>query len=147
VRYTSRAAKPDLDRTGAERRDLESLLRESDCVTLHAALNDATHHLIGRDQLALMKPGAALVNTARGGIVDEIALLEALESGQIGAAGLDVFEGEPDVKPELLEHPKVLALPHIGSATVRTRKAMANLAFRNASLVLSGRDPLTPVTR
>jgi glyoxylate reductase len=121
--------------------DLHELLARSDIVSLHVPLTSQTHHLIGRRELAAMKPTAALVNTARGPVVDEEALAEALETGVIAAAGLDVFEAEPAVHPRLLAAPGAVLLPHIGSATVATRTAMARLASASARAVLAGEIP------
>jgi glyoxylate reductase len=121
--------------------DLDELLARSDIVTLHVPLSDATRHLIGRRELALMPPHAVLVNTARGPVVDEDALAEALESGRLFAAGLDVFDGEPRVNPRLLAAPHTVLLPHIGSATIRTRTEMATMACRSVAQVLSGSMP------
>jgi len=118
--------------------DLHDLLRRADIVSLHTPLTPATRHLIGRAELAAMKPTAVLVNTARGPVVDEEALAEALEQGVIAAAGLDVFEAEPAVHPRLLAAPGTVLLPHIGSATVATRTAMARLACASARAVLAG---------
>jgi glyoxylate reductase len=123
--------------------DLGDLLRRADIVSLHVPLTPATRHLIGRAELAVMKQTAVLVNTARGPVVDEEALAEALEQGVIGAAGLDVFEAEPAVHPRLLAAPGTVLLPHIGSATVATRTAMARLACASARAVLTGRLPST----
>jgi glyoxylate reductase len=131
---------------GAERMPLERLLAEADVLSLHCPLTPETHHLIGARELAAMKPSAVLVNAARGPIVDERALGEALAAGEIAAAGLDVYEREPQVEPRLLELENVVLTPHLGSATVETRTAMAELAARNAISVLSGHGPLTPVT-
>jgi glyoxylate reductase len=131
---------------GAERMPLERLLVEADVLSLHCPLTPETHHLIGAAELAAMKPSAVLVNAARGPIVDESALAEALVEGRIAAAGLDVYEREPQVEPRLLELDNVVLTPHLGSATVETRTAMAELAARNAISVLSGQGPLTPVT-
>jgi glyoxylate reductase len=103
--------------------------------------------LINADRLALMRPSAYLVNTARGPVVDEPALVTALQNGVIAGAGLDVFEREPDVHPGLLELENVVLVPHLGSATIETRTAMATLAAENVVSVLSGEPPLTPVTR
>ena len=131
---------------GAEWMPLDRLLAEADVVSLHCPLTPETHHLIGAAELAAMKPSAVLVNAARGPIVDEAALAEALAERRIAAAGLDVYEHEPQVEPRLLELDNVVLTPHLGSATVETRTAMAELAARNAISVLSGQGPLTPVT-
>jgi glyoxylate reductase len=131
---------------GAERMPRERLLAEADVVSLHCPLTPETHHLIGAAELAAMKPAAVLVNAARGPIVDERALAEALAAGGIAAAALDVYEHEPEVEPRLLELDNVVLSPHLGSATVETRTAMAELAARNAISVLRGEGPLTPVT-
>jgi glyoxylate reductase len=127
----------------AEYRDLEDLLRESDFVSLHTNLTPQTRHLINADRLAAMKPTAVLVNTSRGPVIDEQALARALEQGQIFAAGLDVFEREPDVHPALLACDNAVLLPHLGSATVSTRLAMADLAADNLLAALEGRRPPT----
>lgn len=121
--------------------ELGDLLARSDFVSLHVPLSDATRHLIGAAELAAMKPTAVLVNTARGPVVDEAALAAALTAGTIFAAGLDVFEQEPVVHPDLLAAPNTVLLPHIGSASVATRTRMARLACEGASDVLAGRDP------
>jgi glyoxylate reductase len=130
---------------GAERMPLPRLLTEADVLSLHCPLTPETHHLIGAPELEAMKPSAVLINAARGPIVDEAALAEALAKGKIAAAGLDVYEHEPQVEPRLLELDNVVLTPHLGSATVETRTAMAELAARNAISVLSGQGPLTPV--
>ncbi len=130
---------------GARLLDLDELLASADVVSLHCPLTDATYHLLDADHLALMKPGAYLINTARGPIVDEAALVTALERGAIAGAGLDVFEHEPEVHPGLLDRENVVLLPHLGSATVETRTAMAELAARNVLAVLAGERPVTPV--
>lgn len=130
----------------ARRLELDELLAVADVVTLHCPLTSATRHLIDAAALATMKPTAYLVNCARGGIVDEEALIAALRSGSIAGAALDVFEGEPHVRPGLLELENVLLTPHIGSATVETRTAMAELAARNAAAMVRGEAPLTPIT-
>lgn len=120
---------------------LLDLLARADVVSLHVPLTPATRHLIGRAELAAMKRSAILVNTARGPVVDEEALAEALVSGQIFAAGLDVFEREPAVHPRLLAAPRTVLLPHIGSGTVATRTAMARLAAESVRRVLDGDIP------
>jgi glyoxylate reductase len=120
---------------------LDDLLERSDIVSLHVPLSQATRHLIGKAELARMKPTAVLVNTARGPVVDEDALADALESGSIYAAGLDVYDGEPNVSPRLLNAPHTTLLPHIGSATIATRTRMARLACQGVADVLAGLTP------
>jgi glyoxylate/hydroxypyruvate/2-ketogluconate reductase len=119
----------------------EELLGQSDFVTLHVFYAPETHHMIGSKELALMKPTAVLINAARGGVVDELALVDALKNGRLYAAGLDVFENEPAVRPELLALKNVVLLPHIGSQTETTRRAMAQLAADNLVAALQGREP------
>ncbi|MFI2565280.1 2-hydroxyacid dehydrogenase [Paenarthrobacter sp. NPDC018779] len=130
---------------GARRVELDELLAISDVVSLHCPYGPNTHHLIGAEQLAAMKDTAYLVNTARGPIIDEAALALALREGQIAGAGLDVFEQEPKVHPWLLELENVALVPHLGSATVETRTAMAVLAATNTLAVLGGEQPPTPI--
>ena len=125
---------------------LHELLEQSDIVSIHCPLSAETRHLIGARELGLMRRGAHLINTARGPIVDEAALVAALESGHLGGAGLDVFEEEPRVHQGLVSRDDVVLLPHLGSATVETRKAMARIALEQISLVLSGKRPVTPVS-
>jgi glyoxylate reductase len=127
------------------RGDLDRLLAESDIVTLHVPLTDETRHLIDARRLALMKPDAVLVNTSRGPVVDEEALATALEEGTIFAAGLDVYEREPEVHPRLLVAPRTVLLPHIGSASLATRTRMAQVAAENVVAVLGGGHPKNPV--
>jgi glyoxylate reductase len=124
---------------------LDTLLAEADFVSLHTPLTEETRHLIGAEQLRQMKSSAILINTARGPVVDEEALAEALSSGQIGGAGLDVYEEEPAVHPKLLEAPNAVLLPHIGSASWATRRRMCTLAAENALAVLRGQPPANPV--
>ena len=121
--------------------DLPELLGRADIVSLHVPLAPATRHLMGRREFQAMKPTAVLVNTARGPVVDEEALAEALDQGVISAAGIDVFEAEPAVHPRLLAAPGAVLLPHIGSATVATRTAMARLASASLRAVLAGEMP------
>ena len=125
---------------------LDELAAQSDAVVIMAALTEATRHLVNADLLAAMRPDAVLINVARGPIVDEAALVDALRSGEIAGAGLDVFEDEPAVHPGLLELENIALLPHLGSATVETRTAMAELAARNVLRVLAGEPAPTPVT-
>ena len=124
---------------------LDDLLSRADVVSVHCPLTAATRHLIGAPQLARMKPSAILINTARGPIVDEAALVAALEAGTIAGAGLDVFEDEPRVHPGLIGRDDVVVVPHIGSATEVTRSRMAELALTDAARVLRGERPLHPV--
>lgn len=123
----------------------DELLRTADHLVLVLPYTPESHHTIGAPELALMKPTATLINIARGGIVDDAALAQALKQQRIAAAGLDVFEGEPQVHPELLTVPNVVLTPHIASATVATRRAMGQLAADNLVAVLGGQAPLTPV--
>jgi glyoxylate reductase len=130
---------------GARWLELDQLLEMAEVVSLHCPLTGETRHLIDAGRLALMRPDAYLVNTARGPIVDEAALVDALRAGTIRGAALDVFENEPSVHPGLLELDNVVLVPHLGSATIETRTAMAVLAARNALAVLRGEEPPTPV--
>lgn len=130
---------------GAQFMSQDELLSTSDVVSLNCPYSSATHHLMSTDQFRMMRPGAFLVNTARGPIVDEAALVEALRSGQIAGAGLDVFENEPAVHPGLLQCENAVLIPHLGSATQETRAAMARLAAHNAVNVLAGVAPPTPI--
>ena len=130
---------------GAQFVDRETLLREADFLTLHVPLTPETHHLISARELAMMKPTAFLINAARGKVVDEAALVEALQSRRIAGAGLDVFEQEPHIHPALLALPNVVLTPHVGSATSETRLAMAMLAAENLLAALEGRRPPNPV--
>jgi len=125
--------------------DRETLLRESDFLTLHVPFIPETHHLISVRELAMLKPTAFLINAARGKVVDETALVEALQSRRIAGAGLDVFEQEPHIHPTLLTLPNVVLTPHVGSATSETRLAMATLAAENLLAALEGRRPPNPV--
>ena len=130
---------------GCVRLNLDELLATSDVVSLHCPYSPETHHLIGSDQLAMMREDSFLINTARGPVVDEAALAKALQAGVIQGAGLDVFEHEPDVHQDLLELDSVVLLPHLGSATFETRSAMALLAAANTLAVLRGEPALTPI--
>ncbi len=145
VLYYSRKLHPEFDQIGAARVDMESLLKQADFVSLHAPLTDQTRHIIGAKQLAMMKPTAILINTARGPLVDEQALVDALRKNRIFAAGLDVFEREPALNPGLATLQNVILLPHIGSATVSTRGQMAVMAAEDLLAMTSGRCPVHPV--
>ena len=136
-----RLSESDEKACGARYVDKETLLREADHVVLVVPYSAESHHLIGAKEIALMKSTATLVNIARGGIVDDAALAEALKAKKIFAAGLDVYEGEPKVHPELLKLSNVVLAPHIASATEKTRRAMINLAVRNLRAALAGEKP------
>jgi glyoxylate reductase len=123
----------------------DELMRTSDVICLHCPLTPETHHLIDTRALSLMKESAYLINVARGPVVDEAALAKALREHRIAGAGLDVFEQEPTVHKDLLDLENVVLIPHIGSATVETRTAMAQLAVDNCLAILNGKRPLTPV--
>jgi glyoxylate reductase len=125
---------------------LDDLLTESDIVSIHVPLSDTTRHLIGARELALMRPHAVVVNTARGPVVDEEALADALHAGTVFAAGLDVYEREPEVHPRLLTAPRTVLLPHIGSASRATRTQMARVACLGVCAVLADRTPENLVT-
>jgi glyoxylate reductase len=128
---------------GVRRGDpIDDLLATSDVITIHAPLSRETHHIINADALAKMKPGAYLINTARGALVDEDALCDALDGGHLRGAGLDVYEFEPEVNPRLLSMKNVVILPHIGSATEEARNAMARIAATNVLRYLQGGSPL-----
>ncbi|PIE33995.1 MAG: D-glycerate dehydrogenase [Ilumatobacter coccineus] len=131
---------------GARKVCMDELLSTSLVVSVNTPYLPETHHLIDADALAKMRSDAFVINSARGPIIDEEALVEALRSGQIAGAGLDVFENEPTVHPGLLELDNVVMLPHLGSATIDTRSAMAELAARNVVAVLAGQDPITGVS-
>jgi len=129
--------------TGARRVELDELLERADFVSIHTNLTPETRHLFGAEQFARMKDTAVLVNTSRGPVIDEAALADALEAGEIFAAGLDVFEHEPDVHPKLLGLENAVVIPHLGSATVDTRDAMGHLAVDNVFAALDGERPPT----
>jgi len=144
--YTARTPKPEFEReTDATRVDTSQLLAESDIVSLHVPSSPETKGIINNETLARMRRGAILINTSRGDLVREEAVAVALERGQLGAAGLDVYAGEPAIHPRLLAAPRTVLLPHIGSATEETRRKMAAIAIGNVQAVLNGQPPLTPV--
>ena len=144
--YTARNAKLEFERdTGATRVDLGHLLAESDILSLHLPATPETKGILNRKTLARMRAGSILVNTSRGDMIREQALAEALETGHLGAAGLDVYTDEPAIHPRLLAAPRTVLLPHLGSATAETRRKMAAIALANVQAVLSGQPPLTPV--
>jgi len=146
--YAARTPKPEFERdTGAARVEWTRLVAESDILSLHAPSTPVTKGIVNSDALRRMKPGAILVNTARGDLIREEALAIALEEGRLGAAGLDVYADEPAIHPRLRAAPRTVLLPHIGSATHDTRRKMAAIALANVQAVLRGQPPLTPVYR
>lgn len=124
---------------------LDELLREADIISIHLPLNKDTYHLIDKQKISLMKESSYLINTSRGEVIDEKALIEALKNNKIRGAALDVFENEPKINEELFKLENTVLTPHIGSATIETRKKMADLAILNVIRVLDGKKPLTPV--
>lgn len=140
-----RSARDENDPDDPPRVSFEELLRRADVVSLHLPLNDDTRGLFGRETLLRMKPGSFLLNTARGGLVDEPALVASLESGHLGGAGLDVYENEPAVLPALLDSDRVVLMPHAGSATTETRREMARMVVEDVRRVLAGEKPLRAV--
>jgi glyoxylate reductase len=128
-------------RLGIAYLSMEEVLRQSDFVSLHVALADNTRHLIGGDQLAMMKPTASIINTARGPVIDEQALVTALQNGTIASAGLDVYENEPALEPELYKLENAVIAPHLGSATHGTRNKMGKMAIESCLAACRGERP------
>lgn len=137
----NRSPRKEEDKDLWEQVDLPTLLEESDFVSLHLPLTDETHHLLGEKELKMMKRSAFLINTARGAVVDETALIRLLQQERIAGAGFDVYEQEPHIPKELMELKNVVLLPHIGSASIETRTAMAVMAAKNAIAVIQGQEP------
>lgn len=146
VLYHANRQTPERDALGCYR-DLETLLRQSDIVSLHVPLTPRTRHMLGTRELTLMKDTAFLINTARGPVVDEAALYNALANKTIAGAGLDVYEHEPEIYPGLCDLPNTLLLPHVGSATMETRIKMAAMCFKAIGDVLQGREPENCLTK
>ena len=143
VYHNRRRANPTVERqTNARYVEFDELLTTSDVVSLHCPLNEDSHHLIDADALATMKDTAILVNTARGAVVDEDALVAALDDGTIAAAGLDVFEEEPDVHPGLVEQERAVLAPHLGSATTEARTKMAHMCVASITAVFGDSDDI-----
>jgi len=144
--YYSRSPKPELEKElGAQSVELDTLMAQADYVSIHTPLVPETRHLIDKRRLALMKPTAFLINTARGPVVDEAALVEVLRERRIAGAGFDVYEEEPELHPGLTEMPNTVLLPHIGSGSTATRVRMAQMAVDNIAAVLRGETPPNPV--
>ncbi|MGB2072525.1 MAG: 2-hydroxyacid dehydrogenase [Candidatus Puniceispirillaceae bacterium] len=125
--------------------DVESVCQTADCLSLHCAASADTLNILNAERLAMMKPDAYVINTARGDVVDEAALVRALQNGSIGGAGLDVFQGEPDIHPDILTAPNTVLLPHLGSATIETRTAMGLKVVENARAFFAGQPLIDPV--
>jgi glyoxylate reductase len=140
-----RSARDEHDPDDPPRVSFEDLLRRSDVVSIHLPLNDETRRLFRAETFAKMKPGSYLINTARGPIVDEVALVRAIDEGQIAGAGLDVYENEPGITPGLLDENRVVLMPHAGSATIETRREMARMVVEDVRRVLAGDKPLRAV--
>lgn len=131
--------------TGAQKASLNKLLETSDILSVHLPLNDRTFHFLNRKRLNQLKNNVILINTARGEIIDETALIQKIKKNKLMSVGLDVFEDEPQLNRELLKFPNVIVLPHLGSATHEARNGMAELAVKNVINVLNGKPPLSPV--
>ncbi len=146
ILYVSNSPKEQFEaETGAKRVELEELLKTSDFVSIHCPLTQKTFHLLNETRLRLMKHGAILINTSRGPVVDETALVDVLKSGHLAGAGLDVYENEPQIHPELQTMKNVVLLPHIGSATTETRNEMARMAAKNIISILEKGKAVNPV--
>jgi glyoxylate reductase len=139
ILYFARSAKPEMDTLGAKRVIFDEVLAQSDFLSVHVPLTPETRHMFGEAEFRKMKPTARFINMARGQVHDEAALVRALREGWIAGTGLDVYEHEPQINPGLLETPNALLLPHIGSATIETRRRMAVLAAENLLAILDGR--------
>lgn len=145
IQYHNRNRLPESEEHGAKYVNFDDLLRTSDVLTLNLALNASTRHIISKPQFDLMKDGVVIVNTARGPIIDEAALVDALNSGKVFSAGLDVFEEEPKIHPGLIGNENVVLLPHVGTATWETQKDMELLVLENLKSAVEGRGLVTQV--
>ncbi len=144
--YFSKSRKSEFEKTtGAKKFNLEKLLKESDIISLHLPLSDKTYHLLNKENMHLMKKNVILVNTARGEIIDEFELIKMLKNKSVFAAGLDVYENEPNLKKEFIKLQNVFLLPHLGSATFEARNKMAELAAKNVINVLKGNSAISQV--
>lgn len=145
TRYHNRRAVSEEEAAGAEYVSFEKLLAESDIISINVPLNAATKHLIGAKEISQMKDGVVIVNTARGAIIDEAALADALESGKVGGAGLDVYENEPVINDKLMKQERALMVPHLGTHTTETLGKMEAWAMENARRAVLGEALLSPV--
>jgi glyoxylate reductase len=144
--HNSRRLAPEQEAGAIYHESAEGMLREAQFLSINCPMTEATKGFLNADRIACLPDGAVVVNTARGGIVDDDALIAALRSGKLAAAGLDVYEGEPDINPAYRELENTFLMPHIGSATVETRNAMGFTCLDNLDAILAGKPPLTPVT-
>ena len=145
IQYHNRSRLPADQEQGAKYVSFEELLQTSDVLSLNLALNANTRHIISKPQFDMMKEGVCIVNTARGPIIDEAALVDALNSGKVGSAGLDVFEEEPKIHPGLLENTNAFLLPHLGTSTWETQRDMELLVLENLRSAIEGKGLITPV--
>lgn len=145
IQYHNRNRLPESEEQGARYVSFDDLLKTSDVLTLNLALNASTRHIISKPQFDLMKEGVVIVNTARGPVIDEAALVDALNEGKVFSAGLDVFEEEPKIHPGLIDNENVVLLPHIGTATWETQKDMELLVLENLRSAVEGKGLLTQV--
>jgi lactate dehydrogenase-like 2-hydroxyacid dehydrogenase len=143
--YHSRTQLPDENARGAKYVSFDQLLSESDIISIHVPLSKATRHLIGKGEISRMKPGAVIVNTARGAIIDESAMAAALDEGHIASVGLDVYEREPEVNERLMKNERALLIPHLGTHTTETLARMEEMAMENARRGVLGEELLTVV--
>lgn len=145
IQYHNRTRLPESEEQGAKYVTFDELMRKSDVISLNLALNPSTKHIISTPQFEIMKDGVVIVNTARGPIIDEAALVEALERGKVFSAGLDVFEDEPRVHEGLVRNENVVLLPHVGTSTWETQKGMELLVLENLRSAVEGRGLVTQV--
>ena len=138
--------RPDLEQDAVFHEAAEDLLRVADILSIHAAATPDTSRFLNNERIELLPPGAIVINTARGSLVDEVALIAALRSGRVAAAGLDVYDNEPDINPAFRTLPNAFLLPHLGSATVETRAAMGTCALNNLDAFFAGQTPPNVVT-
>ena len=145
IQYHNRSQLPLKEEGSARYVSFDELLATSDVISLNLGLNKSTRHIIGAPEFEKMKNGVVIVNTARGALIDEKALVEALDSGKVSTAGLDVFENEPEIEPELLKNDKVVLLPHIGTMTYESQKEMELLVLQNLKSAVESGTLVTPV--
>lgn len=145
IHYHNRRRLSEGEERGAKYVSFEELLRSSDVISMNLALNSSTRHIVSKPQFDMMKDGVVIVNTARGPVIDEAALVEALDSGKVYSAGLDVFENEPEIHPGLARNENVVLLPHIGTATWETQREMELLVLENLKCAVEGKGLVTQI--